>query len=157
MSEHMIHTKNVTNVTQSLHQNITNVTKQNIASKEIPTIEFEIVIVDMLSIICVLLDTKFHNTLEKFYFKVILQRDQASCEVTNVTTCYGLSLFLTLAKNLIYKDLYVLTSTGSTIINQKPVDSMFALGAVVAIKKWNFPLSCHKRDNGMGVIISFIA
>ena len=33
MSEHMIYIKNVTNVTQTLHQNVTNVTKQNIASK----------------------------------------------------------------------------------------------------------------------------
>ena len=40
MSEHMIYVKNVTNVTQTLHQNVTNVTKQNIASKEILTIEF---------------------------------------------------------------------------------------------------------------------
>ena len=40
MSEHMIFIKNVTNVTQALHQNVTNVTKQNIASKEILTIEF---------------------------------------------------------------------------------------------------------------------
>ena len=39
MSEHMIYIKNVTNVTQMLHQNVTNVTKQNIA-KEILTIEF---------------------------------------------------------------------------------------------------------------------
>ena len=36
----MIYIKNVTNVTQTLHQNVTNVTKQNIASKEILTIEF---------------------------------------------------------------------------------------------------------------------
>ena len=40
MSEHVIYIKNVTNVTQTLHQNVTNVTKQNIASKEILTIEF---------------------------------------------------------------------------------------------------------------------
>ena len=40
MSEHMIYIKNVTNVTQTLHQHVTNVTKQNIASKEILTIEF---------------------------------------------------------------------------------------------------------------------
>ena len=40
MSEHMIFIKNVTNVTQALHQNVTNVTKQNITSKEILTIEF---------------------------------------------------------------------------------------------------------------------
>ena len=73
MSEHIIYIKNVTNVTQTSHQNVTNVTKQNIASKEILTIEF------------------------------------------------------------------VLTRTGSTIINQKLVDSMFAPGAV-AIQKWNFPL-----------------
>ena len=35
--------------------------------------------------------------------------------------------------------MYILTRTGSTIINQKLVDSMFAPGAV-AIQKWNFPL-----------------
>ena len=40
MSEHVIYIKNVTNVTQTLHQNVTNVTKQNIVSKEILTIEF---------------------------------------------------------------------------------------------------------------------
>ena len=36
MSKHMIYIKNVTNVTQTLHQNVTNVTKQNIASKKNP-------------------------------------------------------------------------------------------------------------------------
>ena len=36
----MIYIKNVTNVTQTLHQNVTNMTKQNKASKEILTIEF---------------------------------------------------------------------------------------------------------------------
>ena len=55
MSEHMIYIKNVTNVTQTLHQNVTNVTKQNIASKEILTIEFHTkymkLFVNMLSII----------------------------------------------------------------------------------------------------------
>ena len=40
MSEHVIYIKNVTNVTQTLQQNVTNVTKQNIASTEILTIEF---------------------------------------------------------------------------------------------------------------------
>ena len=40
MSEHMIYIKNDTNVTQTLHQNVTNLTKQDIASKEILTIEF---------------------------------------------------------------------------------------------------------------------
>ena len=70
MSEHMIYIKNVTNVTQTLHQNVTNVTKQNIASKEILTIEFHTkymkLFVNMLSIICVLLNTKFHNISENF-------------------------------------------------------------------------------------------
>ena len=116
MSEHMIYIKNVTNVTQTLHQNVTNVTKQNIASKEILTIEFHTkylkLFVNMLSVICVLLNTKFHNTSENFYFEVILTR----------------------TKNLIFKDLYVLTRTGCTIINQKFVDSMFLPGAV-AIQK----------------------
>ena len=40
MSEHLMYVKNVTNLTKTLHQNVTNVTKQNVAPKEIPTIEF---------------------------------------------------------------------------------------------------------------------
>ena len=92
MSEHMIYIKNVTNVTQTLHQNVTNVTKQNIASKEILTIEFHTkymkLFVNMLSVICVLLNTKFHNTSENFYFEVILSRTIVSCKVTNVTNRY---------------------------------------------------------------------
>ena len=92
MSEHMIYIKNVTNVTQTLHQNVTNVTKQNIASKEIPTIDFHTkymkLFVNMLSIICVLLNTKFHNPSQNFYFEVILVQEPVSCEVTNVTNRY---------------------------------------------------------------------
>ena len=142
MSEHMIYIKNVTNVTQTLHQNVTNVTKQNIASKEILTIEFHTkymkLFVNMLSVICVLLNTEFHNISENFYFEVILGRTIVSCKVTNVTNCY-MDFILDLDKDLIFKDLYVLTRTGYTIINQKFVDSMFVPGAV-AIQKWNFPL-----------------
>ena len=91
MSEHMIYIKNVTNVTQTLHQNVTNVTKQNIASKEILTnrISYEVYeIVYMLFVICVLLNTKFHNTSEKFYFEVIWSRTIVSYKVTNVTNRY---------------------------------------------------------------------
>ena len=92
MSEHMIYIKNVTNMTQTLHQNVTNVTKQNIASKEILTMEFHTkymkLFVNMLSVICVLLNTKFHNTSENFYFEVILSRTIVSCKVTNVTNPY---------------------------------------------------------------------
>ena len=92
MSEHMIYIKNVTNVTQTLHQNVANVTKQNIASKEILTIEFHTkymkLFVNMLSIICVLLNTKFHNTSENIYFEVIWSRTIVSCKVTNVTNRY---------------------------------------------------------------------
>ena len=92
MSEHKIYIKNVTNLTQTLHQNITNVTKQNIASKEILTIEFHTkymkLFVNMLSVICVLLNTKFHNTSENIYFEVILSRTIVSCKVTNVTNRY---------------------------------------------------------------------
>ena len=81
MSEHMIYIKNVTNVT-----------KQNIASKEILTIEFHTkymkLLVNMLSVTCVLLNTKFHNTSENFYFEVILSRTIVSCKVTNVTNRY---------------------------------------------------------------------
>ena len=153
MSEHMIYIKNVTNVTQTLHQNVTNVTKQNIASKEILTIEFHTkymkLFVNMLSVICILLNTKFHNTSENFYFEVILSRTIVSCKVTNVTNRY-MDFILDLDEELIFKDLYVLTRTGCTIINQKFVDSMFVPGAV-AIQKWNFPLFFgHKRDAGMG-------
>ena len=76
MSEHMIYIKNVTNVTKNLYQNVTDVTIQNIESKEIPTIEFYTkyikLFVNMLSIVCELLNTKFHNTSEKSYFEVIL-------------------------------------------------------------------------------------
>ena len=92
MSEHMTYIKNVTNVTQMLHQNVTNVTKQNIASKEILTIEFHTkymkLFVDMLSLICVLLNIKFHNTSENIYFEVIWSRTIVSCKVTNVTNRY---------------------------------------------------------------------
>ena len=92
MSKHMIYIKKVTNVTQTLHQNVTNVTKQNIASKEILTIEFHTkymkLFVNMVSVICVLLNTKFHNTSENFYFEVILSRTIVSCIVTNVTNRY---------------------------------------------------------------------
>ena len=94
MSEHMIYIKNVTNVTQTLHQNATNVTKQNIASKEILTIESHtkymklFVNTSMLFVICVLLSTKFHNTSENFYFEVICSRTIVSCKVTNVTNRY---------------------------------------------------------------------
>ena len=74
--------------------------------------------------------------------------------------------------NLVFKDLYVLTRTGSTIINQTLVDSMFAPGAV-AIQKLKFSLflvtnvtlewaqpqsafniSTHDRSQGMRNFIS---
>ena len=122
MIEDMIYIKNVTNVTQMLHQNVTNVTKQKIASKEIPSIEFHIkymkLFVNMLSIICVLLNAKFHNPSVNFYFEVILVQDPVSCEVTNMTIITW-TLFLTTTKNVIFKDLYVLTPARSTIINKK--------------------------------------
>ena len=98
MSEHMIYIKNVTNLTQTLHQNVTNMTKQNVASKEILTKRnpddrisyevYEIVCKYMLSIICALLNTKFHNTSENFYLEVIWSRTLVSCKVTNVTNRY---------------------------------------------------------------------
>ena len=44
--------------------------------------------VNMLSIICVLLYTKFHNTSENFDFEVILVQEPVSFEVTNVTNRY---------------------------------------------------------------------
>ena len=95
MSEHMIYIKNVTNMTKTLHQNVTNVTKQNIASKEIPTIEFQTkcvkLFVNMLPIICVLLNKKIHKISGNFDFEVILVQKPVLCEVTNVTNrCMGL-------------------------------------------------------------------
>ena len=122
MSEHMIYIKNVTNVTQMLHQNVTNVTKQNIASKEILTIEFYTkymkLFVNMLSVI------------ENIYFEVIWSRTIVSCKVTNMTNRY-MDFNLDLDEEFNFqRPVYVLTWTGSTIINQKLVDSMFAPGAV---------------------------
>ena len=129
----MIYIKNVTNVTQTLHQNVTNVTKQNIASKKILTIEFHTkymkLFVNMLSVICVLLNTKFHNTSENFYFEVILSRTIVSCKVTNVTNRY-MDFILDLDKEFNFQRPVCLDS----IINQKFVDSMFVPGAV-AIQK----------------------
>ena len=53
----MIYIKNVENATQTLHQNVTNMTKQNIASNEIPGIQYHMkymkLFVNMLSIICI--------------------------------------------------------------------------------------------------------
>ena len=133
MSERMIYIKNVTNVTQTLHQNVTNVTKQNIASKEILTIEFHTkymkLFVNMLSIICVLLNTKFHNTSENFHFEVILSRTIVSCKVTNMTNRY-MDFILDLDEEFNFQR----PGTGCTVINQKFVDSMFVPGAV-AIQK----------------------
>ena len=94
--------QNVTNLTQTLHQNVTKETEQNIASKEIPTIEFHTkhmkLFVNILSIISVLLNTKIHNTSEYFYFEVILVHDPLLCKVTNVTNRY-MDFILDLDKN----------------------------------------------------------
>ena len=118
MNEHMVYIKNVTNVTQTLHQNVTNVTKQNIAPKEILTIKFHTkymkLFVSMLSVTCVFLNTKFHNTSENFYFEVILSRTIVSCKVTNVTNRY-MDFIIDPDIEFIFKDLYVLTRTGCTI------------------------------------------
>ena len=51
MSEHMIYSTNVTNVTKTLHQNVTYVTKQNIAPKEFLMREFHTKYMDLISII----------------------------------------------------------------------------------------------------------
>ena len=97
-----------------------------IASKDIGTIEFHIkymkLFVNMLFIICacVLLNTKFRNTSENIYLEVIWSRTIASfVQSHNHDQLFTWTLFLTFMKNLIFKDLYVLTPTGSTIINQK--------------------------------------
>ena len=60
-----------------LHQNVTNVTKQNITSKEILTIEFHTKYMKL-----------FVNMLSVIYFEVIWSRTIVSCKVTNVTNCY---------------------------------------------------------------------
>ena len=135
MSEHMIYIKNVTNVTQTLHQNVTNVTKQNIASKEILTIEFHTKYMKLfvLSVVCVLLNTKFHNTSENFYFEDILSRTIVSYKVTNVTNRY-MDFILDLDEEFNFQRPVCFDSNGCTIINQKFVDSMFVPGAV-AIQK----------------------
>ena len=92
MSQHIIYIKNVTNVTQTLHQNVTNVTQQNTASKEILTIEFHTkymkLFVNMLSVICVLLNTYSITHQRIFTFEVIWSRTKVSCKVTNVTNRY---------------------------------------------------------------------
>ena len=71
----------------------------------------------MLSIICAMRNAEFHSTSENFYLKSFWCRTQFRANVTN---CY-MDFIL---------DLYVFTLTGSTIINQKPDDNMFAPGAV---------------------------
>ena len=61
--------------------------------------------------------------------RILTLKEPVSFKVTNVTNRY-MDFILDHDKELIFKDLYVLTPSGSTIINQKFVDSMFALGAV---------------------------
>ena len=137
MSEHMIYIKNVINVTQTLHQNVTNVTKQNIASKEILTIEFHTkymkLFVNMLSVICALLNTKFHNTSVNFYFEVILSRTIVSCKVTNVTNRY-MDFILDLDEEFNFQRPVCLDSNRMHYYQSNFVDSMFVPGAV-AIQK----------------------
>ena len=62
------------NVTPKCHKR----DQTKFASKEILTIEFHTkymkLFVNMLFVICVLLNTKFHNTSENFYFEVIWSR-----------------------------------------------------------------------------------
>ena len=84
MSEHMIYIKNVTNVTQTLHQNVPKTWPNKIGFHT----NYMKLFVNMLSVICVLFNTKFHNTSENFYFEVILSRTVVSCKVTNVTNRY---------------------------------------------------------------------
>ena len=93
ISEHMIYIKNVTNVTQTLHENVTNVTKQNIASKEILTIEFHTKYMKLFvniccpsSVYCSIQNSITHQRI--FTFEVILSRTIVSCKVTNVTNRY---------------------------------------------------------------------
>ena len=80
--------------------------------------------VNMLSIICVLLNKKFHNTSESFYFEVILVQETVSCEVQTWTIVIW-TLFLTL---ILFN--FQRPACLDSIINKKFVDSMFAPGAV---------------------------
>ena len=121
MSEHMIYIKNVTNVIKTLHQNVTNMT--DIASKEIPTMEFYTIdkylkLFVMLSIICVLLNTEFITlqwifTWSHFGAVTIFVRSHKRDQ-----SLHGLSSW-PWWRIYLFKDLYVLTSTRSTIINQE--------------------------------------
>ena len=67
MSEHMVHIKNVTNVTQRYTKINVNVTKQNIASIEIPATEFQTkcmkLFINMLSITYSVLKSITHQRI----------------------------------------------------------------------------------------------
>ena len=90
MSEHMLYIKNATNVTETLHQNVRNMNKQNIASKRNPDDKLSY---EVYEIVCkyVVLHLRIaqykipHYTSEIFffYFEVILVQDPVLCEVVN--------------------------------------------------------------------------
>ena len=92
MSEHMIYYqkchKRDPNVTPKCHKR----DQTKFCIKRNPDKEFHTkymkLFVNMLFVICVLLNTKFHNTSENFYFEVIWGRTIVSCKVTNVTNRY---------------------------------------------------------------------
>ena len=104
--------------------------------------------VNMLSFICVLLNTKFHNTSENFYFEVIWSRTIVSCKVTDVTNRY-MDFILDLDEEFNFQRPICLDSNRKHYYQSKLVDSMFAPGAET-IQKWNFPLFWSQRDAGMG-------
>ena len=83
MSEHMILYQICHKRDPNVTPNVTNVTKQNIASKEILTIEFHTkymkLFVNMLSVICVLLNTKF-ITHQRILLWSHLSRTIVSCK-----------------------------------------------------------------------------
>ena len=93
----MIYIKNVTNVTKTLpkkcHQNVIKNGKTKYCIKRNPGDRisykvYEIFCKFVFHHLCIAQSQKFHNTLDNFYFEVILVQDQASCEVTNVTNRY---------------------------------------------------------------------
>ena len=79
-----------------------------------------------------MLNTKFHNTSENFYFEVILSRTIVSCKVTNVTNRY-MDFILDLDEEFNFQRPVCLDSNRMHYY-QKFVDSMFVPGAV-AIQK----------------------
>ena len=95
MSEHTIYLKNVTNVTKKLHQNVTNSTKRYQTKHCIKRNRLDWILcycrklfLNILSIICVKLNTKILNMPQNFYFEIIWSKTQFCATSHNVTKRY---------------------------------------------------------------------